>query len=279
MLRKPVRAFLVGAAAVALTACGGDGTTGLVTIPAPPAKPTPTPTPAPVPAPTAVPVAVNQSTEFQTVGSDIRIRWDGTQNRYEIMLPGKDWATLAPQNANTYVIQAAGGATLATSMFSGSDKYSYTGFATVYTSDASHLFAYGIPTPAFSVPAVGSATYTGEVGGSGGGYSIGGTAQFDFDFAKGTLGGFLDLVGNDPAGWGPYSFGKHEFVQTVYASGSPTFSGALSSNGAPAGSFSGSLTGPQAQELMGQWHLPLQDVYQPDRTFNASGVFVGKKSP
>lgn len=271
---KHLSALVLGAAAVALSGCGGGGG-GIAVASTPPPPPPPLPPPPPPPAP----VQVSQSTEFDVVGSNARIRWDADAKAYEVMLPGSVWEKLAIGPTNSYVIQGADGSTVGNAYFTGSGKYDYTGFAELMTTGAkSYDFAYGVPTPAGSVPVTGSATYTAELRGSGGSYSVGGSAEFDFDFAKGTLEGFMHPSANDPAGWGPYDLGEYDFVQTVFSVGSTTFSGKLVHGNFADGSFSGLFTGPQAQELMGLWNLPFDDIYDPGHTVNASGEFIGKQA-
>jgi hypothetical protein len=254
----------------ALTACGGGGGGGVASTPPPPPAPPPSPPPPP-------PVPATASIEFDTLGTDIRIRYDASAKDYEVMLPGSAWATLVPSDQGNYVIKSSTGATLGNAYFEGSGKYSYTGIASISQDDGYTRFVYGTDTPASGVPVTGSASYAADFYGSGGGYSVGGTAEFDFDFAKGTLAGFLKGWANDPAGWGPYDLGQYNFVNTVYSTGSTTFSGGLSLDGGKDGSFNGLFTGPQAQELMGQWQLNFRDIYFPDQTVNASGQFIGKK--
>ncbi|HKO17890.1 MAG TPA: transferrin-binding protein-like solute binding protein [Acidobacteriaceae bacterium] len=258
----------VAVTAISLSACGGGGQ-GVASIPPPPIKQPDSPS--------QLLVHATQDTEFTSIGSDIRIRWDESANQYEIMLPGAEWARLSSAGNELSILDANGDKT--GSVFSGG-TYSYTGLATVQPSGGSpSFFAYGIPTPQSEVPTVGSASYTAEFAGSGGGYSVGGLADLDFDFAAGTLTGSMKASANDTAGWGPYDLGTYDLHNTVYSSGSSTFSGALSRDGAAAGSFNGMFAGPQAQELMGQWQLLFQDFYAPDHTVNASGVFIGRRRP
>lgn len=268
MRLQPVQIAVIAATAVSLSACGGGGGgSGVESTPFVPAPPPPPPPP-----PTPDGVKASQDTEFATVGGDVKIRWDEDSKAYEVMLPGSDWAKVVPGEWGF----VAGGYSVD---FLGSDKYTYTGFLNVYDWQGSQLdIAYGIPTPASGVPATGTASYAAELRGSGAGYSIGGTGNLSFDFAAGTLAGFLHPIANDPAGWGPYDLGQYDFVNTVYSTGSTSFSGALSRAGFANGSFSGSFTGPNAQELMGKWAFPFLDIYEPTVTVNAAGVMIGKKN-
>ena len=276
MMRRNEIGCLMGVCLL-LTACGGGstgGTAAVAPIPAPPPAPaTPPPTPmAPVPA--------SASTEFTSVGSDIKIRYDAGSQKYEIMLPGQNWSVLTPESKSDYAFAGSGGAKTFVHFLNEAGKFNYTGFAGVHDSEKSlGDFAYGIATAASAVPVTGTASYTADLMGRGEFYSIGGTAKLNFDFAKGALSGSMKLDGNDPAGWGPYDFGTYNFVRTVYSVGSPSFSGELTNanNNALGGSFSGIFTGPAAQELMGQWKLQIRDIYEPNRTIDASGVMVGKQ--
>lgn len=270
MRPQQVRIALVAGALASLSACGGGGG-GVQSTPFVPAPPPPPPPPPPPATPDGV--KVTQDTEFATIGADVRIRWDQDSKSYEIMLPGSDWAKVVD---GQYEFVAGDRSVY----FSGADKYTYTGFLLLtdpqgITTDV----AYGIATPASGMPVTGTASYVAELSGRGGGYGVGGTAELNFDFAAGTLGGFLHPFANDPAGWGPYDLGQYDFVNTVYSTGSQTFSGALSHEGLANGSFSGLFTGPNAQELMGKWSFPFVDVWEPNVTANATGVMVGKKGP
>lgn len=261
-----------------LTSCGGGSTGGTAAVAPIPAAP-PAPAPAtPFPTPMA-PVPASVSTEFASVGSDIKIRYDAGSQKYEIMLPGQNWSVLTPESRSDYAFAGPGGAKTLVHFLNEAGKFNYTGFAGVHDSEKSlGDFAYGIATPASGVPVTGTASYVADLMGQGDFYSIGGTAKLDFDFAKGSLAGSMRVNGNDPAGWGPYEFGQYDFVRTVYSSGSPSFSGELTNanNNALGGNFSGIFTGPAAQELMGRWKLQIRDIYEPSRTIDASGVMVGK---
>jgi hypothetical protein len=195
------------------------------------------------------------------------------------MIPGQGWAVLTPDSRSDFAFTSAGG-TKTLVHFLGGDKFTYTGFAGVHDSQSAlGEFVYGVATPASSVPITGMASYTADLSGSGGAYTLGGSAKLEFDFARGALSGSLTLEGNDPAGWGPYTLGKYDFTRTVYSTGSPSFSGDLSSastNGL-GGSFSGIFTGPAAQELMGKWQLQFRDFYEPSQTVTGTGVMAGRQ--
>ena len=70
--------------------------------------------------------------------------------------------------------------------------------------------------------------------------------------------------------------GRYDFLNTVYGSGSTTFSGQLSKLGiAQFGAFDGQFTGPNAQELMARWSAPYIDPVT-SQVSTMFGVWVGK---
>jgi hypothetical protein len=148
-------------------------------------------------------------------------------------------------------------------------------------SRAEGFLAYGIPTAAAGIPISGSATYSATVqGGTPTGFFIGGAATLQFQFAAGILSGHFDPIIYD---WDfPANLGRYDFSNTVFAAGSPNFSGTLSQAGVTGtGSFNGQFTGPQAEELMAGFVAPLNNPFVgpmggvPDTMF---GVWVGKKN-
>jgi hypothetical protein len=137
------------------------------------------------------------------------------------------------------------------------------------------VFAYGVPTAPGDVPLSGAASYTAYVTGQAENVLIGGDAHLRFDFASGTLAGEMRPTLLDD--WGPTPLGQYDFVQTVYSTGSTTFSGKFAVPGSTADSFfEGQFTGPQAAELMARWQAPFADPYS-GSWGTMSGVFVGKK--
>jgi hypothetical protein len=137
--------------------------------------------------------------------------------------------------------------------------------------------AFGTATAQGAMPVSGSATYSAFVRGGtvDKGGSISGTAELQFNFGAGTLSGSMsaDYTGYD---WDTVSLGRYDFVNTVYSSGSTTFSGQLSNSALPGfGSFSGLFTGPAGQELMSSWSAPYILNGQTSQMF---GVWVGKRN-
>jgi hypothetical protein len=121
-------------------------------------------------------------------------------------------------------------------------------------------FAYGVPTQAGGVPLAGRKAYTAEVTGrtsaSLGVWYVFGSASFVFDFAAGTLTGYLGL-GINPGGPGHQAFGTFDFAATRFVVGETHFSGRFRlPDGSEDGHFEGRFNGPQASELMVRWVLP-----------------------
>ena len=108
---------------------------------------------------------------------------------------------------------------------------------------------------------------------------IEGTANLQFDFAASKLSGHLDPVYFDLGGMGEAGIplGRYDFVNTIYASGSTSFSGQLSNSSfTQSGSFNGQFTGPIAQELMATWSAPFHDSIR-NLDSQMFGVLVGKR--
>jgi hypothetical protein len=138
-------------------------------------------------------------------------------------------------------------------------------------------FAFGMATPQSAVPVTGSATYTALVDGhtNAAATDIGGTATLQFNFGAGTLAGHLDPHIFDPLD-GSIPLGRYSFVNPVYATGSTSFSGQLSTPGVTGlGAFEGQFTGPAAQELMARFHAPFLDPFS-NTQGEMFGVWVGK---
>jgi len=142
------------------------------------------------------------------------------------------------------------------------------------------IFAYGIPTAAGDVPTSGSASYSAEITGTFGANTyppngIGGDVSLSFNFASGTLSGFMHPKIEDAFDGLFVDFGRYDFAQTVYSTGSTTFSGQLSQAGLSAnGTFNGNFTGPNAAELMARFQAPYK-LGGDQGTI--AGVWVGKK--
>ena len=73
-----------------------------------------------------------------------------------------------------------------------------------------------------------------------------------------------------------FNLGDLNFVNTVYSTGSSTFSGKFDTNASGVNSFSGLFTGPAAQELIGKFAFPYVSPID-SKTYQADGAFVGAK--
>lgn len=242
-----IRDLSVAGAAIALSACGGGGESVQSTpfVPAPQG---------PTGALAKPPAGVTTTTDFTTTNPDVSIRWNAQLNAYEVQIPGYPagrvtQSSFGPAGASGEVVAADG-----TTLYSVSARtpYTYTGIMDLGL-EPIHYVAYGVPTPAGAVPTVGSATFDAEIDGHAGGWPVYGSAEFNFDFAAGTLAGFMDPHTNGPME-SPY-LPRYTFTETVFSPGSTTFSGKFDQGG----TFSGLFTGPAAQELMARFSAPFVD--------------------
>lgn len=243
-------------------------------IPAPLPPPTaPAPPPPPPPPPTLADVFPNPSAQtFASLGTSVQgavydagivgpvstsdadqahIRYTAN-GIYEIQLPGTDpQATL--RQTDYFAISK-----------SREQGYSYSELANWGTDYARFgMVAFGIATPAGQVPQSGSAAFHGTVRGSTdianadgwGSYQVpvDGSVDLNFDFAKGSLGGSMNLTLED---YDPVSIGTFAFKDTVFGVGNTTYSGAFASAVPGQNSFNGQFTGPNAEETIGAWMLP-----------------------
>jgi len=234
---------------------------------------------------------------------NIQFSYDGASNSYSISLPSFQPGKLTNPGYSGSEGQIATSSTsqvtLGTSntlqqanvfLFTpGShfSPYTYTSFgqwggSTGQTADGgidhiSGQFVYGIPTLSAGMPTTGSAAYSASIRGStNDGFYIGGAATFQFDFAAGTLSGHFDPSIYD---WDqPVPIGRYDFGNTIYASGSTTFSGDLVRSGVGTGSFQGQFTGPKAEELMARWSAPLSNPLAGGQASTMYGVLIGKKN-
>ena len=237
---------------------------------------------------------------------DVQFSYDAASGSYSISLPGFQAGRLTNPGYNGSAGQVATSTTNGVSVGSsstlqplnvwlpvpGSDvsPYTYTSFGTwsgqtgVTTGGgvlrAEGIFAYGIPTQAGDVPVTGTANYTAEVRGSIGPTWmdwLSGTANLSFGFGAGNLSGSLHAGVFDNFDGIVMDFGKYDFTQTVYSTGSTTFSGKFVVPGMPDAdsSFSGQFTGPGAAELMARFQAPYLFNGQQG---TMSGIWIGKKN-
>jgi hypothetical protein len=309
MVRAHLTMALMGLTAC-LGACGGGSGTQVASTPVPVPTPTPTPTTTPIPTPTPTSSAVElvkfppagEFTRF-AVGDDIRIRYDSSSGKYQVLVSGSDWSTLAtspdeggyPKINNYFQPSSTTTGDLQASAHPNSpaeaSRYEYSNLASWWVSTSDYRMtlqsgnvAFGTATPAGAVPVSGSATFGGLIAGktnvtapSGWGdipnAPVAGNVSLTFDFGRGLLTGEIRpwvSCDCDPIGL-PSALA---FKNTVFGSGSTTFSGQFDTSVAGANTFNGLFTGPAAEELIGQWAFPFIFNGKPAA---ASGAWIAKR--
>lgn len=290
------RGIVASLAAVGVAACGGGGDVNSAGSNPPPAPP-------PVAqSPTAVEIFKSPaSQEFAAlgVGADLRLRYDATSGRYEV-LSGGNWVQLV-DNPATAPPAGSPNRDFVYAGFSGSgfnirvhhaavgvgDVYNYSNIAnwTDPTTGLSGTTAIGAATPAGGVPVTGSATYNGIIQGftqetfdsaDGQGIlpaSLGGSIRLTFDFASAGLSGFISPI---VYANGPQALPTLNFVDTIHAVGSGTFSGRFDTALAGTNGFNGVFTGPNGQEVIGKFAFPYLSPLNKSLQETA-GVFIAKQ--
>jgi len=237
---------------------------------------------------------------------DVQFSYDASTNSYTVSIPGFQPGTLvnpayngsSGQPATSSFSRVTAGASpnlQDLSIFlqvpgNSFSPYTYTSFGTwtgtsgttgsgdIIRSEGS--FAYGIATKAGDVPITGSAIYSADIRGTTetpGFNLVGGNARLSFDFAAGTLSGFMHPSVNDGFDGIHIDFGQYDFTQTVYSTGGTTFSGKFVVPGLPNAnsSFQGNFTGPSAAELMARFQAPyVLDGHEG----TVAGTWIGKKN-
>ena len=288
MRNSIIRAIML-AATFALAGCGGGGGTDVASTPPPPPPP-----PAPPPEPPPIIPAATTSRQFSAVGAShpiddwgtpqlgagdqLQVRYVASSNSYEVQLPGgQTWSAIQYTPTGGSPINFIGGGA---HLVLWSEDYQYSRLFE-WSADNFHGYeAIGIPTAAGNVPRTGSASYSGEIAGftpesnSSDTQWIVGSVEMTFNFEIGSLSGSISPVLTDGAA--TYSLGTIDFRNTVYSTGSMTFSGEFDTNLAGVNSFSGLFTGPNAQELIGNFALPYKSPID-SQTYQAGGAFVAKK--
>ena len=280
------RALLV-AAAFALAGCGGGRGGGIASTPPPPSPPPPGPAII-VGATTSQQFAVSgASLPFQGdqsprlgAGEQLQVRYVQSSNSYEVQLPqSQAWAGIS------YVSSEPG----SPAMFSGDTAtvwlqpgtYQYSRLLEWSSKDETvHGYeAIGMATPAGSVPLTGSASYSARLAGYTSEYQPGGaddsavdgSIRLLFDFGLGTLSGSIS-----PDLHQGYAFDPLNFRDTVYSTGSTTFSGMFDTDVAGLNRFSGQFTGPKAEELIGNFAFPYRSPVD-GKIYQADGAFAGSR--
>lgn len=280
--------------------------TPITVTPPPPPSPPPSPPPQPpVPAgpiglqsnaPFATQAAYLDVSGFSTGPNAVEFSYSSSDNSYTITVPhhspgrllttggtgsynDKGWINLQG-TANSVQSQPVSAPVTVALDWPGSSKLTYTSVGHwfeggAFTGDRGY-FAYGIPTAAADMPVSGAATYSGAVRGmTDDDTFVDGTVGLAFDFGSGTLSGAMNPVLHP---WDPVPLDTYTFRETVYASGSTSFSGAFIVPGSSApSSFSGNFTGPNAAEFMASWRAPY--AYPNGGSSGTMvGVWTGKKN-
>jgi len=290
MCTSTIRAMLL-AAAFTLAGCGGGG--GVAFIPTPPAPSGPRPA-------QTYPIlgAAVESQQFAAVGashaydgshalslepgSQLQVRYVASSNAYEVQVPGSsDWTAVSFALSPGPGLNDYFGDTARLWVRTGSGvSWSYEYSALFEWDDSKDTIfgheAVGMATPSSGVPVMGSADYVGDLIGvssepHGDDYLVAGTVNLSFDFAAATLTGQLEADLHQ--GFGSITL---NFSNTVYSTGSTTFSGKFDTDLTGVNSFSGLFTGPNAQELIGNFAFPYRSPND-NLVYQADGAFVAKK--
>lgn len=308
-VKTTCKAAFAATAALALTACGGTGGGGGVqSLPPPP--PAPPPPPPPPPPPSAEPIDILASAPTGELASltssgstgNLSIRYDAALNTYEVRVDNADWQGLRPSatygsNPQHYFSFGPTGTdesffqVYATSKDAAPNDYQYSSLAVwgkgvgAYW-DQSNYTAFGVATADASMPVTGSASYHGLIAGNsdvmeadnlvGGSVAatISGSVDLNFDFAAGSVAGSMHPTLSAFAG--DFDLGVLSFVDTVYSTGSTTFSGRFDTALGGANAFEGRFTGPAAEELIGRWTFPF--IYSGDgAAHSASGAWIARR--
>lgn len=302
MTHRNCARILLVTVALTVAACGGGGggSSGFVgSTPPPPPPPTAPIPPEHIGLVSSAPFAVQAASDQSLV--DVQFSYNASNNSYQISLPGFQPGSLANIGYNGSAGQIATSTTSQVTEGSSNtlqpvfvflpvpgssfSPYTYTSFGSwdqaTGVGNASGNFAYGIPTAVGDVPVTGSASYTAEIRASSdlvSDYMVGGSASLQFNFAAGTLSGSMHPEIVDGFNGVFVDFGQFDFTQTVYSTGSTTFSGKFIVPGLPGAdsSFNGNFTGPNAAELMARF---VTDARLNGHEGTLSGVWVGKKNP
>jgi hypothetical protein len=212
-----------------------------------------------------------------SIGAFQSVKWNADLRAYEVVIDGSGGKIAAGSGFDSIV--GPNGSTLyKVSGVQGVFEYTRYGEVTLPDFSGSRAFAFGVATPAGSVPTTGNATYDAQVIGHAGNWPLYGTAQFQFDFAAGKLSGYMDPHTNGPME--SPALPRYTFTQTVFSPGSTTFSGSFDFSGPTPSSFNGQFTGPNAQELMAQFTAPFRDwdaQENPTIWGVMNGVMVGRR--
>lgn len=294
MGNRNFRALLIGAAALALCACGGGSSgrgSGFAPLPLPP----------PPAQGGAIISGASTSQQFAAIGvsysfegdeplrfgadEQLQVRYVQSSNSYEVQLSHSEaWESITefPGNGGNPIHYMGDTASLwiRSGDYTALGGYQYSSMFQWSSMEGTTVGeqAIGVATPATAIPVTGSASYVGQLLGhtsevqSGSDMQIGGSINLAFNFGLGTLSGSISpTLYQDFA---PFSLGTFNFTNTVYSVGSPTFGGTFDTDIPGINSFSGLFTGPNAQELIGNFALPYQSPIDGTNQ-QAAGAFVG----
>lgn len=237
---------------------------------------------------------------------DVQFSYDAATNTYQIDLPDFAAGTLANieydgtagQVATATYSQVTDGTSSTLQPVhvfipvpKAGDAYSYTSFGywqgdigTAQNGEDLHsegYFAYGIPTASGDVPMTGTASYAATIRGMdsamGLAFPVEGDVRLAFDFGAGSVSGWMHPQIIDDFDGFFVDYGQYNFKQTVYSTGSTTFSGKFAVPNLPDADsfFDGRFTGPGAQELMARFAAPYMLNSQ---SGTISGIWLGKKT-
>jgi hypothetical protein len=220
-------------------------------------------------------------------GEQLQVRYVASSNSYEVQLPNSQaWAGISYVATPAPGLINYGGAAqlwLRTGINRPQGDYQYSRLFE-WSDNGSTINgheAIGMATPAGGVPVTGSATYRGEIIGQtpedhsdGSDLPLDGSITLSFNFGSGSLSGSISP--NFHQAFPSDAVGPINFSDTVYSVGSTTFSGKFDTNLQGVNSFSGLLTGPHAEELIGNFAFPYRSPID-DQTYQADGAFVGAK--
>ena len=104
---------------------------------------------------------------------------------------------------------------------------------------------------------------------------VDGSVLLNFNFGNGSLAGELHpyLEANKR-----YDLGTLAFTNAVFGVGSQTYSGSFATNVIGPNAFSGLLTGPHAEELIGKWAFPFLSPID-GAPNSATGAWIAKRGP
>jgi len=229
-------------------------------------------------------------------GDQLRIRYDASANKYEVFDPQtSDWRQITPDPSVTPSGGQWKGGGVVLHINNDLNKtyadslYNYSALVEWQRTDGLDrrgVTAFGVPSNSSAIPVSGSATFDGKIYGFSnetwdfadwgrGIASVSGDIQLKFDFAVGALSGSIS-----PKVYAStqYALPTMTFIDTVYSSGSTNFSGRFDTPVTGANAFSGQFTGPQANELIGNFVFPYRSTID-GKDYEAGGGFIAKTQP